>query len=215
MPVDHCYSDILELPKSILRSRIEKELMENPVLECQLFDDPAPDTVGDPLAILQMPISVLRDRIEEELSDIMVTCSQAGEYHVRVAEDEHGPLIIGRRYTELQQDPAADPSTREYLGLKIKEAHRLLEALEWRRATLKQIGMAIFRQQRAFLEHGPGHIAPLSAEQVAREIGTPTPTIREAVKNKQVRSPHGIVSLDCFIVPPPEQSDQLAPCSGP
>jgi DNA-directed RNA polymerase specialized sigma54-like protein len=204
MPVGDFFSEILQLPKSMLRGRIEKELEENPVLEFQLSDDPAPDAVGDPLAILQLPIPVLRDRIEKELSDIIVDCSQASEYEVRVPDEEYMPPIISRRYAEMQQDPATDPPVREYLGRKIKEAHRLLEALEWRRATLEQVGMAIFRQQRAFLGHGPGHIAPLSAEQVAREIGTPTPTVREAVKNKQVRTPHGVVSLDCFIVAPPE-----------
>jgi DNA-directed RNA polymerase specialized sigma54-like protein len=158
------------------------------------------------MALLQLPIQVLRHRIEVELSDLIVDCSLAGECEVWAPDDECG-LVVGRRYTELQQDPATDPPTREFLGRQIKEAHRLLEALEWRRATLKQVGMTIFRQQRAFLEHGPGHIAPLSAEQVAREIGAPTATVWAAVKNKQVWTPQGVVSLDCFIVPPPERSD--------
>src|SRR5260221_12360230 len=91
------------------------------------------------------------------------------------------------------------PPTREFLGRMIKKAQRLLEALERRRAILKQVGVAILRQQRTFLEHGPGHIVPLSAEQVAREIGAPTPTVLEAVKNKQVRTPHGVLALDRFI----------------
>src|SRR5437660_9521693 len=115
MPVDDFFSEILKLPRSMLRGRIEKELEENPVLEFQVSDDPAPDAVGDPLAILQLPIPVLRDRIETELSDIIMACSQAGEYEVRVPDEEYMPLIIGRRYAELQQDPATDPPAREYL----------------------------------------------------------------------------------------------------
>jgi hypothetical protein len=56
---------------------------------------------------------VLRDRIEEELSEPIVDCSPAGECEVRVSEDAYGPLIIGRRYAELQQDPATDPQINE------------------------------------------------------------------------------------------------------
>jgi len=200
------FLEILGLPIRALRDRIQQELDENPVLELEAFDASV-GAVAAPLAILQLPIQALRDRIEEELSDIVVDCSKAGEPEVWVPDEELTHLVINRRYSEMHQNSSADPPAREFLGRMIKKAQRLLEALERRRAILKQVGVAILRQQRTFLEHGPGHIVPLSAEQVAREIGAPTPTVLEAVKNKQVRTPHGVVSLDSFLVRHPRPSD--------
>jgi DNA-directed RNA polymerase specialized sigma54-like protein len=185
-----------------LRERIEQELQENPVLELEASDAPFGPVAG-PLAILPLPIEAPSNRMGEELSDIIVEWLPEGELEVRVPDETLTHLVIDRRYFQMHEDPATAPPTREYLGRMIQRVQRLLEAVERRRAILTQVGVAIFRQQQAFLERGPGHIHPVSAEQVGHQIGAPTTTVWGAVKNKQVRTPDGVMSLDCFLVRPP------------
>jgi DNA-directed RNA polymerase specialized sigma54-like protein len=193
---------ILQLSKRGLRERIEQELQESPVLDFVASDAPF-GPVADPLAVLPLPIEAQSNRMGEELSDIIVEWLQEGELEVRVPDEALAHLVIDRRYFQMHEGPATAPLTREYLGRMIQRAQHLLEAVERRRAVLTQVGVAIFRQQQAFLERGPGHIHPVSVEQVALQIGAPTTTVWGAVKNKQVRTPHGVMSLDCFLVPPP------------
>ena len=198
------FAEILQLPKRALWDRIDQELQENPVLDCEV-SSAAVHAAVDPLAILELPMQVLRDRVAEESSDLIVDRSPAGEPEVRMPDNHRAHLIINPRCSEMVQDTATDPATKQYLGKMIKKAERLLAALERRRVTLKQLGMTIFQQQRAFLEHGPDHIVPLSADQIAGAIGTPT--VREAVKNKQVRTPHGVLALHRFIARRPMLPD--------
>jgi DNA-directed RNA polymerase specialized sigma54-like protein len=198
---------ILQLPILALREGIDQELEENPVLERQLAGDSVKGPVADPMALLRLPIEVLHDRVEKESTDIVVDRSEAGEPEVRIPAENWTDLIIDRRHLEMHQDPATAPSAREYLGRKIKRAHRLVEALERRRTTLLAVGVEIFRQQRAFLEQGPRHIVPLSLEEVARAIGAQVATVTHAVEQKRVWTPHGVFALGSFFFRLPKSSD--------
>src|SRR5947209_10971886 len=114
--------DILRWPNSVLRERIANELLENPVLE--LDDSEAYEEAdGDVLA------------------DVVVDRTPTGQYGVRVV-NVFTQLSISLRYDELYHDPALEAKTRDYLGRKIKAARRLIEAAEWRRATLHKVGAA-------------------------------------------------------------------------
>jgi RNA polymerase sigma-54 factor len=174
------FVDLLPLPLSVLRERVEQEVQENPVLEVEL-----------PTAT---------DETEDETADVVVDQSDDGEYGVRSSDHSLLTLFISKRYTELYQDPATEPRLREYLGRKLQSARRLQEALERRRATLQRVAEAIFRQQRAFLERGPDHLMPLRTEGVAGEVGTDVLTVIRAVQGKHVRTRHGIFALDRFVL---------------
>jgi RNA polymerase sigma-54 factor len=179
--------DLLQLPLPSVRERVEQELQENPVLELR---DPATTEAA----------------LDNETADIVMDRSDIGGYDLRLSDQPFSDLFISQRYTELEQAPAVDPRAKEYLGRKLRSARCLLEAVECRRRILRRVAEAVFRQQRAFLERGPSHIAPLDVEQVAAEVGVDALTILRAVQGKQVRTPHGVLNLDRFVLQPPTPS---------
>ena len=61
-----------------------------------------------------------------------------------------------------------------------------------------RIALAVFDHQRAFLEHGPGHLAPLRMGQLADEVGLHISTVSRAVAGKYVQTPSGILPLRHF-----------------
>ena len=181
------FSDLLQLPMTAVRERIEQELQENPVLELRF---PAATEVAP----------------DNESADIVVDGSDAAGYDVRLSDQRLSDLFINPRYSEMCQDPALAPPTKEYLGKKLGRARRFLDAVERRREILQRVAEAVFRQQRAFLEHGPGHIAPLDVGQVAGEVGIDAVTVLRALQGKQVRTRHGVLALDCFVLRRPTPS---------
>lgn len=207
------FSTLLQLTIRNLRIVVEGEYEVNPVLEPPWSADEPPDDDGPPdaevkpLAILKLPIEELLDRVEMESSDIVVVRSPGGEFEVRVADESWMHPVISQQFVQMQQDPSTDARTREYLRQKIERAHRLMEVLEQRRATLLKIGVEIFRQQRDFLEHGPNRIAPLPLELVAHATGVPLATVTQAVQQKTVWTPQGVFALESFVSQFPRASD--------
>lgn len=174
------FADLLQLPMTAVRERIEQELEENPVLELRF---PAATEIAP----------------DNESVDIVVDGSDAGAYDVRLSDQLLSDLLIDPRCMKLGRDPALRLSARENLGKKLDRARRFLEAVERRREILQRVAEAIFRRQSAFLEHGPGHIAPLYVDQVVGEAGIDALTVLRALQGVQVRTRHGVLALDCFL----------------
>jgi RNA polymerase sigma-54 factor len=98
----------------------------------------------------------------------------------------------------LAKDRSAEPSVRRYLREKLERARSVVEALEMRRQTLGRIGARLFEHQRAFLERGPGHLAPLRMKDLADELGIHVSTVSRAVAGKHAQTPWGILPLRHF-----------------
>ena len=56
----------------------------------------------------------------------------------------------------------------------------------------------VFREQRGFLDHGPGRLVPLSMTAVAEELELAVSTISRAVGGKHVETPRGVFPLRYF-----------------
>ncbi|HTF90209.1 MAG TPA: RNA polymerase factor sigma-54 [Planctomycetota bacterium] len=98
----------------------------------------------------------------------------------------------------MAKDRASAPAVRRYLREKLERARSVVEALEMRRHTLGRIGARLFEHQRDFLEHGPGHLAPLRMKDLADELGIHVSTVSRAVAGKHAQTPWGILSLRHF-----------------
>jgi RNA polymerase sigma-54 factor len=178
------FVEILQLPIRVLRQRIQEELQENPVLELQSLST------------------------DDEIVDIVVKRTETGVPEVRVLDDWMLKISISQRYLDLSHDESVDPKAKEYLRRKIQAAQSLREAVEHRRHVLEKVAQTIFRRQRAFLDQeGPGHIVPLSPQQLADEAGVPVTTVLWALQEKQVRTPNGVFALDHFVLRLPRPSD--------
>jgi RNA polymerase sigma-54 factor len=98
----------------------------------------------------------------------------------------------------LAKDKSSALAVRRYLREKLERARSVVEALEMRRHTLGRIGARLFEHQRAFLEHGPGHLTPLRMKDLADELGIHVSTVSRAVAGKHAETPWGILPLRHF-----------------
>src|SRR5260370_41486840 len=75
--------------------------------------------------------------------------------------------------------------------------------MEFRRVLFR----SIVKFQRAFFEHGVGHLKPLVLKDVAEDIGMHESTISRATANKYAHTPRGIFELKFFFTSGVKGSD--------
>ncbi len=145
--------------------------------------DPAPGAIDD-----DGPAPVLRP-------DLVVERDDQGAFEVRL-ERSHWPSVsLDARVQRLADDRAQPREVRSYLRGKLERARWLVDALELRGTTLLAIGRAVLAHQRAYLEHGAGHMVPLTMTAIATELGLHTSTVSRAVAGKYVQTPWGVLAL--------------------
>jgi RNA polymerase sigma-54 factor len=130
--------------------------------------------------------------------DIIVDRTEDGEYTVRLVDDWVPNIYISQRYIDMYKDRSRDDQTREFLKKKLTAAEWLKDAIEQRRNTLEKVTRAIIKHQRAFLDKGPEHIAPLKMQQIADQVGVHVTTVSRAVDDKWVQTTRGIFPLKRF-----------------
>ncbi|MFT6362763.1 MAG: RNA polymerase sigma-54 factor [Planctomycetota bacterium] len=140
---------------------------------------------------------------------------------VIVEEDRHGftvsvdgaalpKVAIDEDISQLARDSRHDPDLRTYLRSKIDSARLIVDAVEQRRTTLLRVSRALFSHQRAFLEHGPGHLAPLRMGALAEMVGVHRSTVSRAIAGKYAWTPWGMVCLRDFFQGSAGSSDATA-----
>lgn len=98
----------------------------------------------------------------------------------------------------LARDKRQAAEVRRYLRGKLDRARWVVDAVAQRERTLLRVASALFEHQRAFLEHGPGHLAVLRMGDLARELDLHVSTISRAVSGKYAQTPWGILPLRHF-----------------
>jgi RNA polymerase sigma-54 factor len=145
--------------------------------------DPAPGAIDD-----EAPAPILRP-------DLVVERNDQGSFEVRL-ERSHWPSVsLDARVQRLANDRAQPREVRSYLRGKIERARWLVDALELRGTTLLAIARAVLAHQREYLEHGAGHLSPLTMTAIATELGLHTSTVSRAVAGKYVQTPWGVLAL--------------------
>ena len=130
-------------------------------------------------------------------ADLSVEQAENGHWLVKV-EDERVPrLRISRHYIEMLQH-GVDTQTRDYLKKRVEAARWLIESIEQRSNTVKQVAQAIVDYQQSFLEEGPEAMTPLKMQQVADVVGVHVTTVSRAVDGKWLQTPRGLFPLRSF-----------------
>ncbi|MDY6858271.1 MAG: RNA polymerase factor sigma-54 [Pseudomonadota bacterium] len=93
---------------------------------------------------------------------------------------------------------AGNSEARAFSAQAMSSARWLVHTLERRQATLLQTATAIVRRQTGFLEHGPGHLNPLSLEDIAGDLGLHASTISRATSGRMIDTPRGAFPLKTF-----------------
>ncbi len=129
--------------------------------------------------------------------DVMIEDGEHG-YQIQVHNEGVPRLQLSETCRQLLAKNELDPEAVSYLKKKIESAQWLIQALEGRRRTLKDIAEAVMEYQRGFLNHGPGHLTPLRMQTVADAVGVHVSTVSRAVKGKYIQTPWGTYPLRYF-----------------
>lgn len=121
-----------------------------------------------------------------------------GSFTVRVDGAAWPSVGLDEDVTALVTDANLDGGLRRYLRGRLDEARLIVSAVEQRRTTLLRVSRALFAHQRAFLEHGHGHLLPLRQEDLASLIGMHRSTVSRATAGKYAWTPWGIFPLKHF-----------------
>jgi len=132
-------------------------------------------------------------------ADLHVELDESGQWVVESEYESQPRLRLSRHYLDLlQKGSSADKQTREYLKKKVESAKWLMEAIEQRSKTVRQVAQVIVDRQSAFLVDGPEAIVPLKMQQVADEVGVHVTTVSRAVDGKWLQTPRGLFALRSF-----------------
>jgi RNA polymerase sigma-54 factor len=115
----------------------------------------------------------------------------------RVLDNDRGlqRLFINEALTKRLMK---DPSAKEFVGEKLRNAQWLIRAIEQRRKTIIRVAECIVDKQRAFFEKGVQHLKPMILRDVAEAVGMHESTISRVTTNKYMHTPIGLFELKYF-----------------
>lgn len=99
---------------------------------------------------------------------------------------------------QLTKQLMKDPSAKEFLGEKLRNAQWLIRAIEQRRKTIIRVAECIVEKQREFFEKGVAFLKPMILRDVAESVGMHESTISRVTTNKYVHTPQGLFELKYF-----------------
>ena len=91
-----------------------------------------------------------------------------------------------------------DPTAKEFIGEKLRNAQWLIRAIEQRRKTIIRVTECIVDKQRDFFEKGGAHLKPMILRDIAETVGMHESTISRVTTNKYVHTPQGLFELKYF-----------------
>lgn len=107
----------------------------------------------------------------------------------------------------LDPEAIADAAARSYARDALSAARWLEKTVARRHGTLLKVAVAIVRRQGAFLDKGPGHLAPLALSDIAEELSLHASTISRAIAWRRVETPRGTMALKAFFSRPVGDSE--------
>jgi RNA polymerase sigma-54 factor len=91
-----------------------------------------------------------------------------------------------------------DPSAKDFIGEKLRNAQWLIRAIEQRRKTIIRVAECIVEKQREFFEQGVAHLKPMILRDIAEAVGMHESTISRVTTNKYMHTPQGLFELKYF-----------------
>src|SRR5439155_7812923 len=120
------------------------------------------------------------------------------DYVITLNEDAVPRLRLSGYYQRVLRDGDATTETKDYLQERLRSARWLVKSIYQRQQTIYKVASSIVKFQRAFFDHGIGHLRPLVLKDVADDIGMHESTISRATANKYAHTPQGIFELKFF-----------------
>ncbi len=136
------------------------------------------------------------EAVQNIIPDIIIDEKGDG-LEVTVNDEDIPALNINKAYKEMLKT-MADPSDKEFLAEKLRNALELLRSINKRRRTLKSVIEVIVEIQGEAVQDDFSKLKPLTFKQVAERLGLHETTICRVVMNKYAQTPHGVVALKDF-----------------
>lgn len=106
-------------------------------------------------------------------------------------------LSISSYYRKLLQN-SDDLQVKDYLTHKIRQAKWMVSTIEYRKDMILACAECIVEKQNDFFRDGPGHLKPLSLDDVAQQVGVHKSTVSRAINQKYLQCSLGCFSLSYF-----------------
>ncbi len=120
-----------------------------------------------------------------------------GEFVITLNERGVPPLRVNKAYKNmlLHQRKKLNSETRHFLRQKMEAAKWFIQSIHQRRQTMLAVMSTIIEKQKAWFEHGKGHLRPLIYKDIADEIGMDISTISRVVNGKYAQTEWGVYEL--------------------
>jgi len=161
----------------------------------------------DELALLLEQLRGLEPRPGAELAaeeapalraDVVVERDERGGFEVRLERSNLPSVSVDPEVATLAKEGDSKGELRSWARERVERARWIVDAVAQRGETLLRVARETLARQAAFLEHGPGHLAPLTMGEVAEALELHLSTVSRAVSGKHVQGPFGILPLRSF-----------------
>ncbi|MEG2175570.1 MAG: RNA polymerase factor sigma-54 [Oscillibacter sp.] len=114
------------------------------------------------------------------------------------SNDQYFPsLHISGYYRQLSQS-TEDAQVKDYLNGKLRQANWVVHSVDQRRSTLLACARCLVQRQENFFRLGPGHLRPMSLQDIATELDIHESTVSRAIKDKHLQCDRGVFPLSYF-----------------
>ncbi len=130
-----------------------------------------------------------------------------GRFVVRIEDSSIPTLRVSPACSSLLREGAENPQVIEYVRRKIESARWLIHAVDQRQRTLRDIAQAVVDHQIRFFHRGPGHLAALTMQTIADQVGVHISTVSRAANGKYIQTPYGTMEIRRFFTGGVERTD--------
>lgn len=130
--------------------------------------------------------------------DVFVERTEEGELSIRLNNEQIPRLRISNVYKDLMAEEGNKTDVRSYIREKIRSGKTLIQSIQQRQETIRNIAEQIVMRQRDFMERGPRHLRPMTMSQVAETVGVHETTVSRALAGKFISTPQGVFEMKYF-----------------
>lgn len=121
-----------------------------------------------------------------------------GEY-VAVINDSSTPhLMVSSYYETMLKEAENDPEVLQYLRNRLESANWLINSIERRKQTIKNVAQEIVAYQQDFFRHGPKYLKTLTLRQIAEKVEIHESTVSRTINGKYLQCSEGVFELKFF-----------------
>ena len=120
------------------------------------------------------------------------------EWKVELNNEYIPRLRISQKYKDLLAQGSLSKKEKEYLVENMRSGKFLINSIEQRQNTIKNISDQIIHFQPDFFVEKNPKLSPLTMQRIAEVVGVHETTISRAIANKFIKTPHGVFPLKHF-----------------